>query len=223
LENFDLLRILKYLPGIILGLTVHEFSHAYVANRCGDSTSKDQGRVTLNPFKHIDLMGFIMLIVAGFGWAKPVHFNEQNLRNPKYDVMKIAIAGPLSNAVIAMILSIILSAYISILPEFHSNWQWWDAMNHGQVINIAAINPAIQPVIRVIDDWFTNRPLALAFEVKVGKGKIFVCSTDLLTEQKNRPEARQLLLSVEKYLVSESFNPELEVEFDSLLKLTKTN
>jgi len=100
LENFDLLRILKYLPGIIIGLTVHEFSHAYIANRCGDSTAKDQGRVTLNPFKHIDLMGFAMLIVVGFGWAKPVQFNEQNLRNPRTDVMKIAIAGPLSNAIL---------------------------------------------------------------------------------------------------------------------------
>lgn len=122
MENFDLVRVLKFLPGIILGLTVHEFCHAWVAHLCGDSTSKDQGRVTLNPLKHIDLLGFIMLITVGFGWAKPVHFNEQNLRNPKYDVMKIAVAGPLSNAVIAMLLSIVFSAYISVLPEYHSTW-----------------------------------------------------------------------------------------------------
>jgi Zn-dependent protease len=107
--NFDLAQTLKFLPGIILGLTLHEFSHAYVAHRCGDSTSKDQGRITLNPLKHIDPLGFIMLIFAGFGWAKPVQFNEQNLRNPKTDVIKIALAGPLSNAVIAMLLSIIFS------------------------------------------------------------------------------------------------------------------
>ena len=105
----DIQRILKFLPGIILGLTVHEFSHALVAHRCGDSTSKDQGRVTLNPLKHIDPFGFIMILVAGFGWAKPVQFNEQNLRNPKTDVIKIAVAGPLSNAVLAMILSVIFS------------------------------------------------------------------------------------------------------------------
>jgi Zn-dependent protease len=111
LENFDLARILKFLPGIIIGLTVHEFCHALVAHLCGDSTSKEQGRVTLNPLKHIDLLGFIMLIVAGFGWAKPVQFNEQNLRNPKTDVIKIALAGPLSNAVIAMILSILFAVY----------------------------------------------------------------------------------------------------------------
>ncbi|MBN2632272.1 MAG: site-2 protease family protein [Bacteroidales bacterium] len=107
MEGIDILRTLKFLPGIILGLTFHEFSHALVASKCGDSTSKDQGRVTLNPLKHIDPLGFIMLLVAGFGWAKPVQFNEQNLRNPQKDVMKIAAAGPLSNALLAMILSVI--------------------------------------------------------------------------------------------------------------------
>ncbi len=101
-----IVRTLMYLPGIILGLTVHEYCHALVAHWCGDNTSKDQGRVSLNPLKHIDPYGFIMLIVAGFGWAKPVHFNEQNLRNPKTDVIKIALAGPLSNALIAMVLSL---------------------------------------------------------------------------------------------------------------------
>jgi Zn-dependent protease len=111
--NFDLARILKFLPGIIIGLTVHEYCHALVAHMCGDSTSKDQGRVTLNPLKHIDPLGFIMLIFAGFGWAKPVQFNEQNLRNPKTDVIKIALAGPLSNAIIAMILSVIFSVLSS--------------------------------------------------------------------------------------------------------------
>src|SRR5664279_2720283 len=92
--GFDLARALKFLPVIILGLTVHEYCHALVAHLCGDSTSKDQGRVTLNPLKHIDPLGFIMLIFVGFGWAKPVQFNEQNLRNPKTDVIKIALAGP---------------------------------------------------------------------------------------------------------------------------------
>ncbi len=118
--NFDLVRILEFLPGIILGLTVHEFSHALVAHMCGDSTSKDQGRVTLNPLKHIDLLGFIMILIAGFGWAKPVHFNEEKLHNPKYDVMKIAVAGPLSNALLAMILSAIFSAVSSMIPAYHN-------------------------------------------------------------------------------------------------------
>lgn len=107
MDGIDLIRTLKFLPGIILGLTVHEFSHAYIANLCGDVTSKDQGRITLNPFKHIDPLGFIMLLIAGFGWAKPVQFNEYNLKNPRTDVLKIAVAGPLSNAFLAMVLSVL--------------------------------------------------------------------------------------------------------------------
>ena len=118
MDNFDITRTLKLLPGIILGLTVHEFSHAFIAHLCGDSTSKDQGRITLNPLKHIDLFGFIMLLVAGFGWAKPVQFTEQNLRNPKTDVIKIALAGPLSNAIIAMILSVLFTILVSFLPVY---------------------------------------------------------------------------------------------------------
>jgi Zn-dependent protease len=116
MDSFDLVRTLKFLPGIILGLTIHEFSHALVAKKCGDLTSSDQGRVTLNPFKHIDPLGFILLLVAGFGWAKPVQFNEQNLRNPKADVLKIAVAGPLSNAILAMILSGIFALIYNLYP-----------------------------------------------------------------------------------------------------------
>lgn len=122
--NFDLVRILEFLPGIILGLTVHEFSHALIAHMCGDDTSKEQGRISLNPLKHIDLMGFILILIAGFGWAKPVQFNEQKLRNPKYDIMKIAVAGPISNALLAMVLSVIFSLLVSLhLLSGHSGSQ----------------------------------------------------------------------------------------------------
>lgn len=105
--DIDLLRTLKFLPGIIVGLTVHEFSHAFVAYKCGDTTARDQGRITLNPLKHIDLFGFLLLLIVGFGWAKPVEFREENLKNPKTDVLKIAVGGPISNALIAMVLSVI--------------------------------------------------------------------------------------------------------------------
>jgi len=118
METFDLARVLKFLPGIILGLTVHEYSHALVANLCGDSTAKDQGRVTLNPLKHIDPFGFIMIMAVGFGWAKPVQFNEQNLRNPRFDVLKIAVAGPISNALLAMVLSVIFSIFSALVTHY---------------------------------------------------------------------------------------------------------
>jgi Zn-dependent protease len=117
MENLALARILKFLPGIIIGLTVHEFSHAFIAKKCGDLTSEEQGRVTLNPFKHIDLLGFVMLLVAGFGWAKPVQFNESNLKNPKKDVIKIALAGPVSNALIAIVLSAAFAVILYLFPS----------------------------------------------------------------------------------------------------------
>jgi Zn-dependent protease len=120
LNTYDLARTLEFLPGIVLGLTIHEFSHAWVAQYCGDTTARDEGRVTLNPLKHIDLLGFIMLLAVGFGWAKPVQFNEENLRNPKSDVMKIAIAGPLSNAVSSILLSILFAFSIGHVPV-HDN------------------------------------------------------------------------------------------------------
>lgn len=119
MDSFDIIRTLKWLPGIILGLTIHEFSHAYIANKCGDSTSKDQGRVTLNPLKHIDPLGFILLLFAGFGWAKPVQFNEKNLRDPEKDVMKIAVAGPISNALLAMVLSWIFVLIFKLKPGIY--------------------------------------------------------------------------------------------------------
>jgi Zn-dependent protease len=119
MDSFDIIRTLKWLPGIILGLTIHEFSHAYIANMCGDSTSKDQGRVTLNPLKHIDPLGFILLLFAGFGWAKPVHFNVKNLRDPERDIVKIAVAGPFSNALLAILLSWIFVLIFKLNPGIY--------------------------------------------------------------------------------------------------------
>jgi Zn-dependent protease len=118
--EFDLLRTLKFLPGIILGLTIHEFSHAFMASRCGDTTSKEQGRVSLNPLKHIDPLGFIVLLIAGFGWAKPVEFNEQKLKNPRVDVLKIAAAGPLSNVLLAMVLSVLFVLWMKTVSNDYS-------------------------------------------------------------------------------------------------------
>ena len=66
--------------------------------------------------------------------------------------------------------------------EYHSNWQWWDAMSHSNAIMLSDLPPGLKPIVRIIDDWFTNRPLALIFEANTGKGKIIVCGADLLTE-----------------------------------------
>jgi hypothetical protein len=104
--------------------------------------------------------------------------------------------------------------------EYHSNWQWWDAINFGQAIRLDAFEEQIEPIVRIIDDWFENRSLGLIFEAKEGEGKILVCGTDLLTDQENRPEARQLLFSLLNYMNSPRFKPDSEVSLEKLLHMT---
>ena len=93
---------------ILISITVHEFAHALVASRKGDCTAEDAGRLTLNPVAHIDPIGIIPLLLLGFGWAKPVPFNPYNLREPKKDAVHIALAGPFSNLLIAIVAAILL-------------------------------------------------------------------------------------------------------------------
>lgn len=104
--------------------------------------------------------------------------------------------------------------------EFHSNWQWWDAMSHSSPIILTSISSEIKPLVRVIDDWVTNRPLSLLFEVKVGKGKLLVSGIDFHQGMEKRLEARQLLFSLKKYMASEDFNPTVAVEMEAIQKLT---
>lgn len=89
---------------IFLTLPVHELAHGFIANKLGDPTAKHMGRLTLNPLAHLDLMGSLMIFVIGFGWAKPVPVNMRNFRNPKRDMAITALAGPLSNLLIAFIM-----------------------------------------------------------------------------------------------------------------------
>ncbi len=102
----------------LIGLTIHEFSHALVAYKLGDSTAKYAGRITLNPLAHLDLFGTILLFVVGFGWGKPVPFNPYNLRDQKYGPLLIAIAGPLSNLVIALIFGLALRFFVAYEMAF---------------------------------------------------------------------------------------------------------
>jgi Zn-dependent protease len=91
------------MPIILLALSLHETAHGYVAYKCGDNTAYNLGRLTLNPFKHLDPMGFACMLLLGFGWAKPVPINTRNFRNPKRGMALCALAGPLSNAVLGLL------------------------------------------------------------------------------------------------------------------------
>lgn len=118
--NFNWTNILYSLPGVIIGLTVHEFSHAFVADKLGDGTARAQGRLTLNPFYHIDPIGMVFILLAGFGWAKPVQFDMRNLKSPKRDRILIALAGPLSNLILGVVFLFVIKLTfdtLDFLPE----------------------------------------------------------------------------------------------------------
>ena len=100
------------IPVLVFALSFHEFAHGWMANRLGDPTAQDQGRLTLNPLAHLDPMGAFILYFAGFGWAKPVPVNGGNLVNPRTDMMKIAFAGPASNLLLALIGGVLLRILI---------------------------------------------------------------------------------------------------------------
>lgn len=102
---------------------------------------------------------------------------------------------------------------------FHSDWQWWDAMSHGSAILLSDLPSGLTPIVRIIDDWFTGRPLALIFEAKIGSGKILVSGADLLTDMDKRPEARQLLFSLRHYMAGSAFNPSVNLDATSLQSL----
>lgn len=132
----NLSETLYMLPGIIIGLSLHEFAHAQVATWLGDNTPRYQGRLTTNPIAHIDIIGLIMIIFAGFGWGKPVEINPNNFKNKKRDDILVSLAGPLMNLLIAlgflilmkivyyMPLSILNDKVYEIIMNFLDNGVW---------------------------------------------------------------------------------------------------
>lgn len=109
--NYRILSKILIIPAILVGLTVHEFAHAYVADKLGDKTPKFQGRLTLNPFSHIDIIGFIMILLIGFGWAKPVQINPSALKRGYKDEIKVSVAGVTANVITAFLFAL-LTAFL---------------------------------------------------------------------------------------------------------------
>lgn len=102
---FELLYITAIL---LLALPLHEFAHAWVAYRFGDTTAKDQGRLSLNPFRHLDPLGSLMMYVAHFGWAKPVPVDARNFKQKRLGMLLVALAGPFSNLLLAFVSMMII-------------------------------------------------------------------------------------------------------------------
>ncbi|MGH7300367.1 MAG: site-2 protease family protein, partial [Candidatus Rokuibacteriota bacterium] len=109
--------ILK-LPALLVAVTVHELAHALVADRLGDPTARRLGRITLNPLPHIDPLGALAFVLAGFGWAKPVPVDARNLRHPVRDMAWVAVAGPLSNFATAFVALVAVRLLIQVGSAF---------------------------------------------------------------------------------------------------------
>ncbi|MFC1647371.1 site-2 protease family protein [Patescibacteria group bacterium] len=116
--------IIYIVVGLVIAISIHEAAHAFAAYRLGDPTAKQKGRLTLNPLKHLDLMGTVMLFLAGFGWGKPVPVNPYNFKNPVRDSAVVSLAGPASNFATALLLSLPLKYFGAAMPFWLENILW---------------------------------------------------------------------------------------------------
>lgn len=138
----SLAQTITLIPGIIIAMSFHEFAHAYVAHLMGDDTAKRAGRLTLDPISHINPLGFMMLLIGGFGWAKPVPINENNFRNRKLGVFLVSIAGVTMNIIIATLTLII----INLTQNIFSSPQYYEVMNSIVWLNIAFASFNLLPI-----------------------------------------------------------------------------
>ncbi len=130
-----LISFLTFLPMFFVSITIHEFSHALTASKLGDNTAKDIGRLTLNPFKHADLIGTVIMPIASFasgfaliGWAKPVPIDRRNFKNHLRDDALVSFAGPFSNFLLALLMFVILVSVIHFDFTYHKyvvNFLWY--------------------------------------------------------------------------------------------------
>jgi Zn-dependent protease len=119
MEKFFLKLSIMLVPAL-MAITCHEVSHGFVADKLGDKTARLMGRLTLNPLKHLDIFGTLMVFIVGIGWAKPVPVNFNNLRNPKRDMIWVAAAGPVTNFCLAFLSAMAMRGIISVtsgVPE----------------------------------------------------------------------------------------------------------
>ncbi len=107
----SLLSLLLSLPILLFSLSCHEVAHGYIAYKMGDPTARNLGRLTLNPLKHLDPMGTILMLLVGYGWAKPVPINTRYFKNPKKGMVLTALAGPVTNLLLGLVLSILCAPF----------------------------------------------------------------------------------------------------------------
>ena len=125
-----IIGLILRLPIVMLALSLHETAHGYVALKLGDPTAQNYGRLTLNPTKHFDPLGFLCMVLFGFGWAKPVPINARYFKNPKRGMALSAAAGPISNLLLAVIFALLWRIELEFAPtfvvdEFTYNLYYW--------------------------------------------------------------------------------------------------
>lgn len=143
------MSIMYMLPGIVIGLSFHEFGHAFVAYKLGDNTPKLQGRVTLNPLAHIDPIGFIALMFIGFGWGRPVQINPYNFKNQRRDEFLVGIAGVTINFINAVIFAGIIKLIFIYAGSFANSYMGSvvvDIFTYAIMINIVLMVFNLLPV-----------------------------------------------------------------------------
>ncbi|HEY6872440.1 MAG TPA: site-2 protease family protein [Geobacteraceae bacterium] len=117
MEDF-FLKVSVMLVPALMAITCHEVSHGFIADRFGDRTARYMGRLTLNPLKHLDIIGTLMVFLAGIGWAKPVPVNFNNLRHPKRDMIWVGAAGPITNIILATLSALALRGFVAFGAMF---------------------------------------------------------------------------------------------------------
>ena len=139
------IMFIAWLAAVVIGITIHEYSHSLAATVIGDNTSKMMGRLTLNPLSHIDPIGFIMLLFVGFGWGKPVPFNPYNLKNKKWGPAIISLAGPASNFIAIIFSGLLIKLLIiySLVPATSLLFQF---LLFLMVVNVALMIFNLLPI-----------------------------------------------------------------------------
>jgi len=187
------------LGGIILAIGIHEAAHSFMADYLGDPTPRSLGRTTLNPLAHLDPLGTLMIVVTGlFGWGKPAPFDPYNLRNPKRDTALIAVAGPISNILLAAVLALLLR--IPVLEPIYFVIGLLTVLN----VNLALFNLIPVPPLdgSKILSAFLNRDDARKWETFAGQNSHLLLILLILPLFGGRSLASQIISPFSSALIS---------------------